>query len=182
MRFRLFYRGNLQANARAQQKAELRKLFHSQLELLWQQDPLVNISKYIDPDYKPDECYLGERRGSTIFYPIVSEKIWTIAELDILMLRPGEPGSIWVGGGDIDNRLKTLFDSLKVPDVNSGDYHAEHPRMFCLLQDDKLITRVSVETDRLLDPVIGTKNEVVLVIQVHVLASSGRVCNSAICF
>src|SRR5688572_15417495 len=104
MRFRLFYRGNLQANARPNQKAELRNVFHKQLEALWQQDPLIDMSKYIDPSYVPNDCYLGEDRRGTVFYPIVSEKIWTIAELDILMLRPGNPGSIWVGGGDIDNR------------------------------------------------------------------------------
>lgn len=181
MRFRLYYRGNLQANARPQQKSELRSAFHSQLQILWQQEPLVDISKYIDSEYVPNDCYLGEQRGRTTFYPIVSQKIWTIAELDILMLRPGNPGSIWVGGGDIDNRLKTLFDSLKVPEPGSQHFH-DQDRIFCLLQDDKLITRVSVETDRLLDPDLTRKNEVLLIVQVHVLASSGRNCNVAITF
>jgi len=180
MRFRLFYRGNLQANARPQQKADLRRVFHNQLEVLWQQDPLSSMAKYIYPNYQPNDCYLGEQRGNTIFYPIVSGKIWTIAELDILMLRPGNPGSIWEGGGDIDNRLKTLFDSLKVPDTNAAHHHEGQDRLFCLLQDDKLITRVSVETDRLLDPDPDRRSEVILMIQVHVLASSGRNCNVAI--
>jgi hypothetical protein len=155
-------------------------VFHRQLEVLWQQDPLRDIEKYIDPSYMPNDCYLGEQRGTTVFYPIISGRIWTIAEIDILMLRPGNPGSIWEGGGDIDNRLKTLFDSLKVPDLNVAHHHDGHSRVFCLLQDDKLITRVSVETDRLLDPELGRKNEVLLVVQVHVLASSGRNCNLAI--
>jgi len=154
--------------------------FHRQLEVLWQQDPLIDISKYIDPNYVPNDCYLGETRGSTVFYPVVSGRIWTIAELDILMLRPGNPGSIWEGGGDIDNRLKTLFDSLKVPDSNVAHLHDGQGHVFCLLQDDKLITRVSVETDRLLDPDPEKRNEVLLVVQVHVLASSGRNCNIAI--
>jgi hypothetical protein len=180
MRFRLYYRGNLQANARPNQKAELRREFHKQLEVLWSQDPFIDMSKYIDANYVPNDCYLGEERRGTIFYPIVSEKIWTIAELDILMLRPGNPGSIWVGGGDIDNRLKTLFDSLKVPDAGGPHFHEDQSQLFCLLQDDKLITRVSVETDRLLDPDPVMKNEVILVIQVNLLASSGRNCNIAI--
>ena len=155
-------------------------VFHHQLEVLWQQDPLADLSKYIDPNYVPNDCYLGEKRGNTIFYPVISNRIWTIAELDILMLRPGSPGSILEGGGDIDNRLKTLFDSLKIPDSNVSNYHDDQERVFCLLQDDKLITRVSVETDRLLDPDPDKKNEVLLVIQVHVMASSGRNCNVAI--
>ena len=115
MRFRLHYRGELRANGTPKHKWELRAKFHDQLKLLWQQEPLSGISQYKDPSYKPDDCYLGMPRGSRTFYPIVSEKIWTIAELDILMMRPGEPGSIAVGGGDIDNRLKTLLDSCSGP-------------------------------------------------------------------
>jgi hypothetical protein len=125
---------------------------------------------------------LGVVRGSRTFYPIVSERIWTIAELDVLMLRPGEPGSITVGGSDIDNRLKTLLDSLRVPDVN--DDRCPLPQnesdVYCLLQDDKLITRLNVEADRLLDVAPGQPNEVLLIVKVHVLASSGRTCNLGI--
>jgi hypothetical protein len=46
--------------------------------------------------------------------------------------------------GDIDNRLKTLFDCLTLPDPNQG-YEAETPAQdelpyfYCLLEDDRLI-------------------------------------------
>lgn len=183
MRFRLHYRGELRANSNPKHKWELRSKFHHQLKLLWKQEPLVGIGKYIDPSYKPDDCYLGIARAGRTFYPIVSEKIWTIAELDILMLRPGEPGAIAVGGGDIDNRLKTLLDSLCVPNANDNSTSPlpeNETDVFCLLQDDKLITRLAVEADRLLDPTPGRPNEVILILKVHVLASSGRLCNLGI--
>jgi hypothetical protein len=183
MRFRLHYRGELLANGNAKHKWQLRSTFHAQLKLLWQQEPLAGISKYIDPSYRPDDCHLGVPQRERIFYPIVSERIWTIAELDILMLRPGDPGSIAVGGGDIDNRLKTLLDSLRVPDLNDKSKNPlpeDETNVFCLLQDDKLITRLAVETDRLLDPTPGKPNEVLLIVRVHVLASSGRFCNIGI--
>jgi hypothetical protein len=101
----------------------------------------------------------------------VSEKINLIAELSITLLRPEAPGSILTQSGDIDNRLKTLFDALKVPteptalpnDEKPGD--GENP-FFCLLEDDNLITKVSVNTDRLLDKV-ASASEVVLMIHVH---------------
>jgi hypothetical protein len=35
--------------------------------------------------------------------------------LKITLLRPEEPGAIILQSGDIDNRLKTLFDALSVP-------------------------------------------------------------------
>lgn len=66
------------------------------------------------------------------------------------------PGEI-MSSGDIDNRLKTLFDAMRLPDTkeelggNDAPLEDEKP-FFCLLSDDKLISRVSVETDTLLQP------------------------------
>ena len=72
------------------------------------------------------------------------------------MLRPEPPGSIITQGGDIDNRLKTLFDALKVPKESLAIPPEDKPKdvetpFFCLLEDDNLITKVSVVTDRLLE-------------------------------
>jgi hypothetical protein len=57
-------------------------------------------------------------------------------------------------GGDLDGRLKTLFDALRLPDNVAeaggvGPGEDENP-FFCLLQDDKSISEVSVTTDQLL--------------------------------
>lgn len=74
--------------------------------------------------------------------------------LDILLLRSDKVSDAqWYG--DIDNRVKTLIDSLRVP-VATEDYSNRLPAddekpLFCLLEDDKLITKLSVETDQLLD-------------------------------
>ena len=182
MQFRLHYRGELRSNGNAKHKWELRAHFHAQIQRLWQQEPLQGISKYIDPNYQPSDCYLGINRGPKLFYPIVSETIWTVAELEILLLRPGNPGSISVGGGDIDNRLKTLLDSLRVPDINDDCSKCPIPdaTIFCLLQDDKLVTRLSVDTDRLLECDETKPNEVILIVKAHVRASAGRMCNIGI--
>jgi hypothetical protein len=84
-------------------------------------------------------------------------------------------------GGDIDNRLKTLLDALKIPDSSdalsrgvtlSGD---ETP-FFCLLEDDNLITGINVKTDRLLDPNAG-RSEVVLLIHVRTRPTIGTFIN-----
>ena len=74
------------------------------------------------------------------------------------MLRPGSgPGYIVGQGGDIDNRLKTLFDSLRTPrdtqEIPAGDQPGDtETPFFCLLEDDNLIASLSVNTDRLLEP------------------------------
>jgi hypothetical protein len=60
-------------------------------------------------------------------------------------------------GGDIDNRLKVLLDGLRMPKSVSElggidiDPTEENP-FFVLLEDDQLITRISVTTDTLLTP------------------------------
>lgn len=68
--------------------------------------------------------------------------------LSIVMLRPGVPGGL-VRDGDIDNRLKTLFDALHPPQA-APKSHTEGS-MFCLLEDDSQIESVSVQTRRLWD-------------------------------
>ena len=75
--------------------------------------------------------------------------------MDILFLRsdiPGSPGF----AGDIDNRVKTLLDALRMPSTDreipseaSPEQH-EDP-FFCLLEDDSLVSQLSVEMDQLLD-------------------------------
>ena len=67
-------------------------------------------------------------------------------------------------GGDIDNRLKTLLDALAMPSqpnalpASATPDSGETP-FFCVLEDDKLITKVSVQTYSLLAPV-GSSSEV----------------------
>lgn len=113
---------------------------------------------------------LREHHGIT-FAPLVCEKVALMAELEIQMLWAQNAGSIVTRGGDIDNRLKTLFDSLRVPsgigEVPEGETGraGENP-FFCLLEDDKLLSRVAIETDRLLEADVGS-TEVALFIRVR---------------
>ena len=97
-------------------------------------------------------------------------------ELDVLFLRHGEPGSI-ITGGDIDNRLLTLSDGLCIPNgikeieylEKQNDFPINDP-IFCLLEDDSLISRWNVKTDRLLSSNV-VPTDVRLVIEVHIKAS-----------
>lgn len=59
-----------------------------------------------------------------------------------------------VRSGDIDGRLKTLFDALRIPTNldetgGMGPQDGENP-FYCLLEDDKLISEINVSTDQLL--------------------------------
>ena len=72
-------------------------------------------------------------------------------------------------GGDLDNRIKTLCDALRMPDA---DVEARYPQAqdhtYCLLESDTLISGLEVETGRLLFPKTEFPNEVHLVIEVSV--------------
>lgn len=156
MEFTLHFRGGLKANGRPKDKQFLRRQFHNQLAILWEQSPLNEHRRYLEKKPTEGELSIIQTANGFDFAPLINEKLNLIAELKIILLRPEPPGSIITQGGDIDNRLKTLFDALKVPneagDIPAGDkpQDGEVP-FFCLLEDDNLITKVSVETDRLLE-------------------------------
>ena len=171
MHFTLIYTGDLKANARPNDKHNLRKAFHSQLKVLWQQEPLVNLKEYYDNSKPSTKVNLNRKVGLFRFIPLVSPDFDLVCELHIFMLRPEPPGALITQGGDIDNRLKTLFDSLRIP-KNEGELPTDvtvdpdEDPFFCLLEDDNLITSVSVKTDRLLTSPNNT-SQVHLVIQVE---------------
>lgn len=74
-------------------------------------------------------------------------------ELEIEWFRREAPGRV-IGGGDLDNRLKTLLDGLRMPLNESelgGATSGEKPFRLCLLDDDKRVRAFSVRTYELLD-------------------------------
>jgi hypothetical protein len=78
----------------------------------------------------------------------------------------------------LDNRLKVLFDALRVPqdDNEVRGFSLTHDApvlLFCLTEDDKLITGFRCTTDRLLEPANSEaeQNNVRLVINVEVKAT-----------
>jgi hypothetical protein len=48
------------------------------------------------------------------FIPLVTNDLSVACGIDILFLRPGHFGQV-LQSGDTDNRLKTLFDALRMP-------------------------------------------------------------------
>ena len=170
MEFTLYYRGELKSNRGSKEKHSIRKVFHPQLQNLWNQVPLSTHQKYLERSKDPNELSILKEVGAFAFAPLVTEKLRMVAELNILFLRPEPPGAIITQGGDIDNRIKTLLDAFKVPAQPNSLPKAAIPEIhetpfFCLLEDDNLITNLNIETDRLLDS-SNSPNEVVLIIRV----------------
>jgi hypothetical protein len=178
MELRLTYQGELLGatsnKTRAQHKHKIRRVFHPQLRRFWQTNLSLRNARskpFMIGAYNSQNWHelpmLYEHLGSKFarfgynFVPLGREESLLICSINILFLRTDAPGSI-IRSGDIDNRLKTLFDALRMPaneDEAPGVPSDDEKPFFVLLEDDKLITHVSVQTDTLLEQVGQSWND-----------------------
>lgn len=182
----LFYQGKLHANGSKKEKHRIRKVFHKQLTEYLKQERLIKWleKEHGKPDDKGNKLPWWNRFkydiGDFQFVPLINNKMLLIGEIDIFMLRPEYPGNIINQTGDIDNRLKTLFDALQIPKEDQikkeKPEHDEKP-FYCLFEDDNLITGISVKTDKLLEPT-NDKSFVNLYIQVTIVKTAAVYANA----
>lgn len=185
MKFKLIYYGELMTNPkkRSQHVSEIRMAFHHQLKNLVELSPWNNLAQHMVPN--PSKApVLTKSVGGYIFNPLVSDKLKMFVELDIQMLHPE---SIGFARADIDNRTKTLLDALRCPQ-NEHECGENMPRnmgpIYTLLDDDHLVTKLSINTSHLLDTEglfpcddgLG-KEKLFLLINVSVRVSEGTLDN-----
>ena len=181
---------------RATDKHRIRKHFQPQLRELCQQHPdlreqaklrvirqpatgriiVAEGLQYGNPDAKPwleviasDHIACNGNR----FVPLISLAGGFTCALNILFLRRDNPGGLIDNRGDIDNRIKVLFDGLKMPKqlAELGDYaqiDADEDPFYCLLEEDSLVTSVTVTTDRLIVPLKPNQDDSHVMLIVHV--------------
>jgi hypothetical protein len=172
VKFSLTYDGQLLSasdkHTRVKNKNEIR--FHLAAQL-WPVYCNGDFSRFqLDENTIPDA---GREVNKVVFAPILARKMNASCRLAIKFLRNEQPGQI-VHGGDMDNRLKTLFDALRLPEndneVLTGlalpTYLSDGQGVcVCLLEDDSLITELSVETVTIMTPL--PKSHVRLIIDVE---------------
>jgi len=170
--FYLLYSGPLHSdrseNSRIEKHA-IRKVFHPQLRQLWMSNynlrekaegvGAIDVENWQESpngflfDRGITELARWNREGFS-FLPLVTKKVALRCRLDILFLRNEERDYV-LQGGDIDRRIATLFDGLRMAKerddlpVGAKPDPQEVP-MFCLLENDDLITEVHIKTGRLL--------------------------------
>jgi hypothetical protein len=173
MEFHLVYAGNLLKSSkpgslRVWEKHQIRRYLHFQLKRLWETHPLLKF--YTQQSHVVDlgSVKTHQRHGHTQidslastfegYIPLVIKDFGMVCELEILFLRAEPAGNVLqrggAGGGDIDNRMKTLFDALSVPQRGQVRLKAEDTPdpspMYVLLEDDSLITSIKINADRFL--------------------------------
>lgn len=178
-------------------KHNIRAVFHEQLKYLWATHALLRdakvpksfgnafdsqeamVTSLLDPHVVRLQDLMATWYPSNgfNFLPLVAERFSLLCSLDILFLRRDIPGSL-LSAGDIDNRIKTIIDALRPPKVPNEFIGKEKKPItpgpgqdpfYCLLEDDKQVSKLSVETDTLLDPPTSSveAKEVKLVITVE---------------
>ena len=177
MKFRLTYEGTVKSSGNKSQpvnKQELRLEFHEQLKTLWGLNPYLSKLSQAECDSleqavggglmhlplgnappKPsfsDRLINKYNQHDVNWHPLVSEDTKSVCEINILILRPNDTKSI-LKGGDLDGRLQTIFDALSTPQNGKVlDKFPNPPKPFyTLLSDDSLISKVTVDTDELLN-------------------------------
>ena len=164
--FRLIYRGPLPAEPSLRDKHLIRQALHPQLATLWAQSPLLSqrgvfdinpVTKETSRIWDKMACKVATKSEFIYrFVPLIGEGSGVSCSVDVLFLRRDATGGPIRHGGDIDNRMKALFDALRRPHgdkelLDISPMPTEDP-FFCLLEDDKYIDSVSITTDRLLLP------------------------------
>jgi hypothetical protein len=166
MKFYIEYEGRIpSANAKDKEARRLethiiRKCFHSQLLRLW--DARFGSVAGLPPKGNPLRMeerrkYLQEKSlpiagTEFIVRPLITKSDNLICALDITLFRHEPPGELIGPGGDLDNKIKSLFDALTVP--NQAQLDGIEPRegerpLFCLLENDALITDLRINTVQL---------------------------------
>ena len=117
MEFRLIYEGPLHGQgAKSSHKWEIRRALHPQLQRLWQERPLKDAAaRLLAHPAAPGQVSVIVEKGGLLFAPLVTQRLDLYAELSVLLFRQQPRGTLITDGGDIDNRLKTLLDGLRVP-------------------------------------------------------------------
>ncbi|HTQ62342.1 MAG TPA: hypothetical protein VMI32_19100 [Candidatus Solibacter sp.] len=161
-------------NKRSWEKHQIRLALSEQLENLWKvnpslhsEDPLGQIQDGLAQNY--ERCGVG-------FIPLVLEKWCLVCTLDITLLRPGVAGRIVSPVGDLDNQIKVLLDALRLPkdkgEMQLSPGEVNPSRIYCLLEDDKLITSIRVSSSQLLVSKTAQPSEACILLRVKVSSTN----------
>jgi hypothetical protein len=165
------------SDKRVREKHSIRKILHEQLASYWRENPRLRelnekvkslqIAKVAGAHFNVDRPIVGQDKfywryplGGYDFVPLVSYVQELHCRLDIRIYRKSKEGGILFDGGDLDNRLKTFFDALQVPRHSEQlpapaepeilENPQNWPALFCLLDDDRAITGLSIQSLKLL--------------------------------
>jgi hypothetical protein len=196
--FRLLFDGPIGSDSRAPIKHEIRRALHPQLRRLWLVNR--NLRQLAEYEGQKAHAELQSKNGEKPTHlsqdeaiqfafrawgdnwnrdpfrcvPLVTKDMGIVCKIDILLLRP-EDDTYVMAHGDLDGQVKTLFDGLRMPnnqaETGNASPTADENPFFCLLEDDRLVSELRVDSDKLLLPphqTTVTKHDAFAVITVNI--------------
>ncbi|WP_420968280.1 hypothetical protein [Bradyrhizobium sp. B120] len=127
-----------------------------------------------------DLCEAIEKHGAW-FRPLVRDSYALHCGMKVRFLRKEPPGKVYQGG-DIDGRIKTLVDALTMPrhiEQVLDRTSSEASPIYCLLEDDSLVSGFEVESERLLGDQDNAADWVKLIIEVDVRVRQATIYNQS---
>jgi hypothetical protein len=128
-----------------------------------------------------DLCESVNKHGAW-FRPLVRESFALHCGLNVLFLRKEPPGRVYQSG-DLDGRMKTLIDALTMPQhieqVLEKTTTTKFAPLYCLLEDDSMISGLEIESERLLGDYSQTADFVKLTIEVDVRIKRPMIYNQS---
>jgi hypothetical protein len=166
----------------------MRREFHHQLKEHWERTvPFCHLVQDVQGRYRMNRapinnavvwetCQVPPFRFLPLVIPGPYMKL--VCHLDIELLTRQQVGNFFDGTTrDLDNRIKVLFDALRIPDRNQTtgmNPEAGEEPFLVLLQDDRLITKLSIESRRLLRPAIQQERNDDVELNIGVKIESGE--------
>ena len=126
-----------------------------------------------------DLCAPIEKHGAW-FRPLVRESYALHCGLKVLFLRKEAPGKVYQGG-DIDGRMKTLIDTLAMPQHVEQiiEKNTKLEPIYCVMEEDSLVSGLHIESERLLSDDNHQRNYVRLLIEVDVRVRQCTIYNQS---
>jgi hypothetical protein len=184
MELTLTYRGILPAAGSVQVKHRIRQELSGQLLAYWGQlgrlkqlvtdIPNLQVATMARDQFEVPRPLADATKfwwrwplGGYNFVPLVTNQLESHVELRMRLYRKNQ--GILFQGGDLDNCLKTFFDALQVPkDISqvppdpkaSKRPETEWTPVFCLMDNDNLVTGLTIQSLRLLtEPLPGFEDK-----------------------
>ncbi|MBL0717645.1 MAG: hypothetical protein JJV93_00040 [Alphaproteobacteria bacterium] len=163
MKFKLLFYGDLKTNPKHRNIYihSLRTFIHYQLVELMKQSPWSRLVDHQGANPKKSPSISKTVHGIE-FHSLITKGMKFLAELDINLLHPSIAGT---KHADLDNRLKSLLDALKAPTLDNevpADAFKDKNKMYTLLEDDSLVSRININTSHLLTHDIFDQNPAVV--------------------
>jgi hypothetical protein len=169
MHIPLRYEGPLKSAT--DKKTQLRNKNHIRWYL---SDQLINLQLEGDFSRFPAARPISKRFRGLGFFPIITRAQQLVCSLSVVIHRREKIGNILAYHGDLDNRMKTLFDALRMPqtdgevlsDDSKHSKHAGRVNCACLLEDDSIISELHIKTMHSLEAL--APNDVILTMDVEI--------------